>query len=67
MPKEDVVQELYTELISIIRKKRFAPHFNIAKKDQNQMAFEAAKLELENRRTQPNAPGKTIESSKENS
>jgi hypothetical protein len=41
----------------------FAPHFGITKKEHNQMAYEAARLELENRRNQPNAPDKTLERS----
>ena len=39
----------------------FAPHFGITKKEHNQMAYEAARLELEARRNQPNAPSKNLE------
>ena len=41
----------------------FAPHFGITKKDHNEMAYEAVKLEMETRRNQPNSPGKTLECS----
>lgn len=44
-------------------RRMFAPHFGITKKEHNQMAYEAARLELEARRNQPNAPDKTLERS----
>lgn len=44
-------------------RRMFAPHFGITKKEHNEMAHEAARLELEARRNQPNAPGKNLERS----
>ena len=41
----------------------FAPHFGITKKEHNDMAYEAARLELQARMNQPNASGKSFERS----
>ena len=43
----------------------FAPHFGITKKEHNDMAYEAARLELQARMNKPNAPGKSFERSME--
>lgn len=57
------------QLIDFIRKyekgerRVFAPHFGITRKEHNDMAYEAVKLELEARRNQSNAPGKNLERS----
>jgi len=44
-------------------RRMFAPHFGITKKEHNEIAYEAARIELEVRRNQPNALGKNLERS----
>jgi stage V sporulation protein G len=41
----------------------FAPHYGITKKEHNDMAYEAARLELQARTSQHNAPGRSFERS----